>query len=289
MRKISKAREIRKEIFEDTKRLYESDESLVASINNSKKKQRVIAENEEVDTVAEQIYDTPAKIIVSSKRSLEAAKDYNGNRVCVLNFASATNPGGGVENGSSAQEEAICRCSTLFPCISDNDIREKFHDSHRSRIKNGEMTSLYNSDCIYTPEVTVFKSDTDNPELLPQEEWYKIDVISAAAPNLRNIPSNAMNPDSGEKVVVTKDEVLKLHIERARRILDIAVCNKVEIMIMGAFGCGAFRNSPEVVSEALASVIQDYLYKFKVIEFAVYCPPNDMTNYEVFNNRLSQM
>ena len=36
--KKSKAREVRKEIFADTKSLYESDERLVASVDNSRKK-----------------------------------------------------------------------------------------------------------------------------------------------------------------------------------------------------------------------------------------------------------
>lgn len=61
--------------------------------------------------------DLEGRIVVSGKRTLEASEIYakQGKRVCVLNFASATNPGGDVVHGSSAQEEAICRCSTLYP------------------------------------------------------------------------------------------------------------------------------------------------------------------------------
>ena len=127
------------------------------------------------------------------KRSLEAAKGYSDQKVCVLNFASSSNPGGGGENGSNDQEEAICRCSTLFPCISDDKIVNQFHKKHQAELKAGQMTALYNDDCIYTPDVLVFKTDTAHPKLMPEKDWYQIDVISCEAPNLRSKPSNAIN------------------------------------------------------------------------------------------------
>lgn len=279
-------REERKAIFEDTRRLYETHENLIKSIQTTKANQQVIAENDEIKCITENIYDTPAKIVVSKNRSLFAAKEYEGSKVCVLNFASATNPGGGVEKGSNAQEESICRCSTLFPCISDNTIRESFHKKHRELLKSEKLTALYNDDCIYTPNVTVFKTDTDNPILMKESEWYNVDVISCAAPNLRLKPSNEMNPDSGSKVTIKPSKLLELHIKRMRRILDIAKANKEEVMILGAFGCGAFENSPEVVAEAMARVIKEYRYDFKTIEFAVYCSPKDTKNYDIFKRRL---
>ncbi|MGN0484364.1 MAG: hypothetical protein ACI4HI_12520 [Lachnospiraceae bacterium] len=61
-----------------------------------------------------------------------------------------------------------------------------------------------------------------------------------------------------------------------------------EVVILGAFGCGAFQNDPEVVAEAAARVIKEYLYQFQTIEFAVYCPPRDTRNYEIFSRRLSK-
>lgn len=206
-------RERRKEIFVDTQKLYQSNVRLVESIQNSIRQQSVIADEEVISSDKSSRYDTPAKVIVSKKRSLEAAMEYLDQKVCILNFASATNPGGGVEKGSNAQEEAICRCSTLFSCITDMGIKEQFHQKHRVLLKNGKLNALYNSDCIYTPDVTVFKTDTEFPELMSQDKWFQVDVISCAAPNLRNKPSNAMNPDSGNKAVSIKSsELLDLHI-----------------------------------------------------------------------------
>lgn len=56
--------------------------------------------------------------------------------------------------------------------------------------------------------------------------------------------------------------------------------------MLGAFGCGAFRNDPIVVSSAAAAVIPRYRTLFKAIEFAVYCRPDDTRNFIAFENRL---
>lgn len=60
-------------------------------------------------------------------------------------------------------------------------------------------------------------------------------------------------------------------------------------MILGAFGCGAFQNSPDVVVEAMVRLIPEYRNDFAVIEYAVYCPPGDSSNYDTFNRRLGQI
>ena len=77
-----------------------------------------------------------------------------------------------------------------------------------------------------------------------------------------------------------------MHIKRLRRILDIAILNKVENIVLGAFGCGAFMNDPKVVAAASAEVIKDYLFAFKTIEFAVFCRPGYEQNYREFRNYL---
>lgn len=166
-------------------------------------------------------------------------------------------------------------------------LMQKFHIRHKQMLKSGMMNATYNDDCIFTPGVCVFKSDTAVPELLPETEWYFVDVITCAAPNLREKPSNAMNPGSGNKQVhLTDQELLELHTKRITRILDIAKKEAAEAVILGAFGCGAFCNPPEVVAEAMARVVQDYRYEFKTIEFAVYCPPKNTGNYDAFKSRL---
>ena len=85
------------EIFRDTEHRYKFDLELIATIQESTQNQVFIAEKSTVNVTTQPKTDK-AMIVVSNKRSLEAAEAYakQGKRVCVLNFASATNPGGGV-------------------------------------------------------------------------------------------------------------------------------------------------------------------------------------------------
>jgi uncharacterized protein (TIGR02452 family) len=57
------------------------------------------------------------------------------------------------------------------------------------------------------------------------------------------------------------------------------------VAILGAFGCGAFKNPPEVVVAAMQNVVREYKNLFETIEFAVYCGSDD-TNYQVFKRYL---
>ena len=267
------------EIFRDTENRYKSDSDLVVIVQESTQNQVFIAEKSTVNITAQPRIDK-AKVVVSCKRSLEAAEVYakQGKKVCVLNFASATNPGGGVVNGSSAQEECICRCTTLYPCLNNNDLWTSFYAPHRKA-----ANPLYNNDCIYTPDVCVFKSDTNFPEPLLRDEWWEVNILTCAAPNLRQRQSNPMNPHAGYKQAkVTPIELETLLTSRIRRIFEVAVANENEVLILGAFGCGAFRNPPETVAKVFYNVMQDYLCCFDTIEYAVYHTEREIANYEAF-------
>jgi uncharacterized protein (TIGR02452 family) len=87
---------------------------------------------------------------------------------------------------------------------------------------------------------------------------------------------------------MTNDELLKLHEKRLKRILDTALSEDDETIILGAFGCGAFMNDPQIVAQAAKNVIREYLYSFKNIEFAVYCSPRDDRNYRIFDRVLKK-
>lgn len=75
------------------------------------------------------------------------------------------------------------------------------------------------------------------------------------------------------------------HIKRVQRILDVAVLNREEVVILGAFGCGAFQNPPTIVAEAMTRAAEKYNHAFEIIEFAVYCTLYDLTHYDIFKKR----
>ena len=45
-------------------------------------------------------------------------------------------------------------------------------------------------------------------------------------------------------------------------------------------------NPPDVVAKAMKNEVEKFRKSFKTIEFAVYCPPYDDTNYRVFKRVL---
>ena len=271
-------------VFKDTERLCESNDRLRASVKAATDGQRLILETDDVPSQKRDLYESAAKVVVSKKRTFEAAEAYKGMKTAVHNFASAVTPGGGVVKGSHAQEECLCRCSGLYFSLNTPAMKSGFYEPHYAA-----HDPLHNDDIIYTPAVTVFKSDTAVPELRPEDEWFDVDVITCAAPNLRIDPSNPYNMGDGNVHVDISDEELQaLHEKRLRRILEVAAMNGTEALVLGAFGCGAFANDPEVVARANYNVIGDYLHAFKVIEFAVYCSPVDDSNYRVFDRVLGR-
>lgn len=253
-------------IFQDTEKMCKEDERLKTAVRKSVETQQLILECDTIPEIDKKKYNLPAQVIVSKKRSYEAASAYKDKKVCVHNFASASNPGGGVTRGANAQEECLCRCSDLYFCLNTPEMWGGFYKPHREA-----KDPIHNDDIIYTLDVVVFKTDSAYPKMMPEADWYKVNVITCAAPNLRECPSNPFNSGDGHKAVKVSDEELKvIHEKRMKRIMDVAFLKGNEVIIPGAFGCGAFSNNPKVVAEAAKNVIEEYRYAFKVIEFAVY-------------------
>lgn len=277
------SREENIEIFKDTEKICRTNPVLIKYWKDSSLRQKLILEND-IITYERNLNEKDAKVIVSKKRTFEAAMEYKNKKIAVLNFASASNPGGGVVNGSSAQEEGLCRCSTLYFNLTEEYMWKNFYLPHRHA-----ANPIHNDDLIYTPDVVIFKTDTHHPQFMSEDKWQKVNVITCAAPNLKEQPSNIYNTGDGQTAVsVSDDELKQIHIKRGRKILEAAASNKNEVIILGAFGCGAFRNNPEVVAEAYKELINEFKNQFEIIEFGVYCPPFDDSNFRIFSSVINQ-
>ncbi|MFJ3135982.1 TIGR02452 family protein [Streptomyces sp. NPDC102359] len=170
---------------------------------------------------------------VTGESSLQAARRLTGadtsRPVAVLNFASARNPGGGYLNGAQAQEEALCRASALYACLLRAPEFYAHHRAHRD--------PFYTDRVIHSPAVPVFRDDRGG--LL--DEPFTAGFLTSPAPNAGVIRARAPER-AGELPAVLAG--------RAGRVLETAAAHGYRRLVLGAWGCGVFRNDPEQVAEA---------------------------------------
>lgn len=190
-----------------------------------------------------------------------------GKKTAVLNFANAYHPGGGVKNGAPAQEEALCRCSNLYEALTIPYIIRHYYKWNQKN--TGDMGS---DRIIYTSDVTVFKSDDEIPEMLA--DWFKVDVISCAAPYY----------DNQKKKPVSKEKLEEVFTNRIRNVLEVAIANDVDNLVLGAFGCGAFNNPPQLVAKVFYKLLVEerYFAYFEKVLFAIKKTGDICTNYDTF-------
>ena len=251
-------------VMNHTQRLCQDIPELRQAIEDAIKAQYIVFDNGDEDR--NKGSDGPTEnIIVSGKRSFEAASAYKGKKVAVLNFAN-NHSVGGAPWSAGAQEECLCRTSTLYPCIRAE--YEAFYQRHQDLYNAGKIDNYGNDDLIYTPGVIVFKSDESAPKLLKKEEWYPVDVITCAAPQLGFC-------DSGQ--TARFEATMNMRIQK---ILQAAKKEGVEVLVLGAFGCGAFNNPPETVARLFKENLK--LYHFETVEFAVYDRGKVGGNLDVF-------
>lgn len=173
--------------------------------------------------------------------------------ITVLNFASFTRPGGGFLNGANAQEENLCMHSNLY------EILEQQKEFYKYNADNAFLTKgAYMNRAIFSKDTTFFK---DNKSI-------KCNVITCACPN-RSAKYLQDNPYENTKTLKS----------RIRFILDIAEDNLTDTLILGAWGCGVFKQNPEEVAKIFKEVLKDKKYQFTNVIFAI--PPGE--NYNKFN------
>jgi uncharacterized protein (TIGR02452 family) len=188
-------------------------------------------------------------------------------RIGVLNFASARNPGGGFLNGTQAQEESLARSSGLYKSLLKCS---EYYDYHR-----GSRSLLYSDRMIYSPGCPVFKKDDGS--LLSTS--YIVDFITSPAPNAGEIENK--QPEEKDKI----NEVLYI---RGAKLLSLAAYHECDALVLGAWGCGVFRNDPAIVAQMFADLLLangQFSGRFKSVLFSVLDTRGERKIFTEFSNR----
>ena len=217
------------------------------------------------NTTVETDFNTKIELWISSSvQAIIKLNEEGITNIMCLNFASAKNPGGGFINGADAQEESLARASALY---SSQLQAKKYYDIHRNM-----KSCVYTDNMIFSPKTPVF--NTDKGEMLDQ-------------PILCNfITSAAVNTG----VVKRQEPELEFEIEnlmrkRIEKVFALSYAKKMEVLLLGAWGCGVFRNDPNLIAKLFKEQLEcKYNNAFKKVVFAIY---SEKQNYNEFKNILN--
>jgi uncharacterized protein (TIGR02452 family) len=173
------------------------------------------------------------------------------SKTLCLNFASAKNPGGGFLGGSQAQEESLARSSGLYSSLTS---QWAYYEANRAC-----GTALYTDHMILSPDVPVFRDDTG--QLL--DAPYLLSILTAPAVNAGAVQSN--EPEQLSLIAPTMTE-------RIAKLLAVAAHHGYEHLVLGAWGCGVFRNDPVEVAGMFSAALGengDFGNRFGSVVFAV--------------------
>lgn len=195
----------------------------------------------------------PTEIVVNSKTSLDAVRmllDESKEKVLCLNFASARNAGGGFLGGSQAQEESIARATGLYNCQL---LASEYYTTNR-QVKS----CIYTDYMIYSPEVPILKQEDGTLET----ELRTCGIITAPAVNMGVVKNR-----EPERV----GEVAQIMKRRIQKVLAIALFHGYKRIVLGAWGCGVFQNSPEDMAAYFYEVLEgEFKNEFHQVVFAIY-------------------
>lgn len=184
-----------------------------------------------------------AEVEITTESTLDAIKRM-GPRTIALNFASAKHVGGGFLAGSQAQEESLCRSSTLYDALQR---APEYYDANRTC-----LTNLYTDYAILSQDVTFFRDDSS--KLIPA---HMASVLTMPAPNLSALSTSDMH---------LVEETFR---RRMRNIFALTIQQHYPNLILGAWGCGIFGNNPETVAKLFWTEMKVWRKKLRHIVFAV--------------------
>lgn len=178
----------------------------------------------------------------------------------ILNFASATKPGGGFKNGAKAQEESIARVSSLYASLTTPTGLQFYKKDIRS-----QEGATYSHSMVYSPQVIVFSTDDG----ITLESPYEISVVTSPAVNAGVVREQNMHQDEGK----VERAIARIMKERMGRILALFEDRGDKWLVLGSYGTGVFRNPVETVAGIWAELLlrDDSRFSgvFERVDFAI--------------------
>ena len=168
--------------------------------------------------------------------TVSAILSFPDRHVCALNFANANVPGGAYVFGGNAQEEALCRATLLYYTI--RTVRGFYR---RNRL---HVLPDYTHGMIFSSNVPVIR-DNDGNRI---ENPVACDFITSPAVNR-----------TFAKFFFSRARLERTMAKRIERIVALAARNQPDVLILGAYGCGAFGNRRETVYPQFEQAINRYL------------------------------
>lgn len=206
-------------------------------------------------------FKSPAKIYVENTDTFLKAIDL-GEDCAVLNMASHKHPGGGVANGSRAQEEELCRRSNLLYSLYSFTAQGNMFGFLQH---GGDEYPLPRYGGIFSPQVTIYREPgTYNTMCNPK----KCSVISVAG---------IVRPELDDLGMINLRDVSILK-GKIRTILRIAIIESKTKLVLGALGCGAFKNPPRHVAMIFKEILgeEEFSHSFEEICFAILEDSNSL-------------
>lgn len=259
----------RKMVFNDTEHYIAEHRGVLMSDCSS---HIVESKGDIVDTVDTSVqhkaaYGEPARLILTNGKSLQSMnavmfRYFRGQQLkCgVLNFANFFKPGGGVVEGAGAQEECLCRITTLYDAIFK--MKNDFYEANKRRRQNAKDApsalswvdiGVFNR-IIYTQNVRQIKEDTRYGRIGEYIDGPTFDVVTAAMPELRD-KTRSGYPTLNVSLANMDNKALRRHYCLLwHRILKTFYEHGVVVIGLGAFGCGVFKNDADLVAEAFYEV-----------------------------------
>lgn len=231
------------------------------------------------------------KIIVRNVDCLE-----EGVRLCregynpaILNMASRRHPGGGVMLGAGAQEESLFRRTNLFRSLyqfTEYFINHVWYKKYITPVSTGECYPLdRNFGGIYTPGALLFRED--------EQHGYK---LMESPECLSFISVAGMNRPKIKDATHIADDLIEGTKNKMRTILRIGLRHGHDSLVLGALGCGAYRNPPSHIAKLFHEVFEEpeFKNKYRLISFAIlddhntHQAQNPEGNYKPFADEFAE-